>query len=74
MFEAEGTHGAEEAQSGLSAQKLPAFKLALNKASAHHSDVNCVRWSPVDPTLLASAGDDNTIRLWRFTPDVDSHI
>ena len=28
-------------------------------------DVNCVRWHPTDPTLLASAGDDGRVKLWR---------
>ena len=50
-----------------------AFQLAVTKHAAHDADVNCVRWSPSEPSLLASAGDDNTIRLWRYTPDPD-HI
>ena len=29
-------------------------------------EVNCIRWHPEDPTLLASAGDDGHIKLWRF--------
>ena len=52
--------------------QTPAFQLALTKQQAHSSDVNCVRWSPQDPFLLATAGDDNTIRLWRYKPDPDS--
>lgn len=51
-----------------------AFQLALTKQQAHNADVNCVRWSPKDPTLLATAGDDNTIRLWRYRPDPDGHV
>ena len=35
-------------------------------------DVNCVRWSPHDPGLLASAGDDGNVRLWRFQPSPDA--
>lgn len=37
---------------------------------AHVSDVNCVRWHPTDAQLLASAGDDGCVRLWRFRSDV----
>jgi WD40 repeat protein len=33
---------------------------------AHAADVNCVRWHPTDHTLLASAGDDHEIKLWRL--------
>lgn len=51
-----------------------AFQLALTKQQAHNADVNCVRWSPKDPTLLATAGDDNTVRLWRYRPDPDSSV
>jgi hypothetical protein len=39
-------------------------------AAAHSADVNCVKWHPTDPTLLASAGDDGLIKLWRLhTPN-----
>lgn len=38
--------------------------------SAHGGDINCVSWSTFSSddqagTLLASAGDDGTIRIWR---------
>ncbi|KAF9318920.1 hypothetical protein BG003_010336 [Podila horticola] len=29
----------------------------------HHRPVTCVAWSPIHPTMLASASDDNTIRI-----------
>ncbi|GMT00869.1 hypothetical protein PENTCL1PPCAC_23043 [Pristionchus entomophagus] len=34
--------------------------------SGHEGDVNCVLWHPKDPTLLASASDDGSIRLLRI--------
>lgn len=38
---------------------------SLNKSNAHTTDVNCVRWSPADPSLLATCGDED-IRLWKL--------
>jgi len=29
-------------------------------------EVNCVRWCPTDPGLLAAACDDGAVRLWRL--------
>ena len=47
------------------------FELACTAEAAHSSDVNCVSWNPKDPTLLASAGDDGTVKVWRFVPGSD---
>ena len=44
------------------------FRLLCTRERAHPLDINCVRWHPTDPTLLASAGDDGCIRLWRWSP------
>ena len=40
------------------------FDLITRVTSAHDNDVNCVQWNPVDSNLLASASDDETIKLW----------
>lgn len=47
------------------------FELVHTQIQAHSSDVNCVRWSPSMSAkfmLLASAGDDSLLRIWKFTP------
>ncbi|GIL68619.1 hypothetical protein Vafri_21871 [Volvox africanus] len=33
---------------------------------AHDADVNCVRWNPAHPRLLASCSDDRLVKLWRL--------
>ena len=55
----------------------PSFTVAVRRTEAHPADVNCVRWNPTDPTLLASAGDDGSVRLWRYIRDAgaqDTHV
>ena len=34
---------------------------------AHNSDVNCVRWNPAEPDILASCSDDNEVVIWKLT-------
>lgn len=34
-------------------------------------DVNCVQWRPGGDGVLATCGDDGTVRLWRLGVDVD---
>lgn len=46
-------------------------RLVCRHEKAHDADVNCVRWHPRDAGLLATAGDDGTIRLWEFQQGAD---
>jgi WD40 repeat protein len=41
------------------------MSLVCRKKSSHCSDVNSVEWNPVDDTLLASASDDASIKIWK---------
>ncbi|XP_071686705.1 protein CIA1 [Rutidosis leptorrhynchoides] len=44
----------------------PTYKLLLKKEKAHDMDINCVRWSPTENRILASASDDGTIKIWKL--------
>lgn len=50
---------------------LPSFSLACSQLKAHSADVNCVRWNPTNPNLLASAGDEGLVKVWEYVPSVD---
>lgn len=43
-----------------------AFELVGVAAPAHAGDVNSVAWHPVEGRVLASAGDDGAVRVWRL--------
>ncbi|KAK3995037.1 WD40-repeat-containing domain protein [Cladorrhinum sp. PSN332] len=36
----------------------------IHKADAHSPRVNAVAWSPADPALFATCGDDSKIKIW----------
>lgn len=48
-------------------QASPHFHVVLQHKRAHQGDVNCVRFHPSSAViLLASCGDDGSIKLWRI--------
>ncbi|KAF5278465.1 hypothetical protein FQA39_LY05954 [Lamprigera yunnana] len=44
----------------------PNFSVICTTECAHSQDVNSVTWNPVVANLLASCGDDGTIKLWNY--------
>lgn len=44
----------------------PVFSLSAHVAKAHSQDVNCVKWHPAEPGLLASCSDNGEIAVWRY--------
>lgn len=50
----------------------PALVCDVHQAAAHESDVNCVRWNRKHQHVLASAGDDHVVKVWRYRPSSDS--
>ena len=55
-------------------QNEPVFEMKTLKENAHGQDVNSVAWNPVEDSLLASASDDGTVKLWRLERDSDDAI
>lgn len=47
--------------------ECPTYKMLLKKERAHTTDVNCVRWHPQEASLLASAGDDGIVKIWKVS-------
>lgn len=73
--ELDGEADAASISGSVSPEERPYLRWQLLAAAqeAHDQDVNCVRWHPTDLSLLASAGDDGVVRLWRCAvPDAIS--
>lgn len=45
----------------------PQFELVCEQLNAHETDLNCVSWNPVNPSLLATVSDDATLKIWKLT-------
>jgi len=47
-----------------SSKNEPCFRLLTSMQSAHVQDVNCVKWNPVDSSMLTTCSDDMSIKVW----------
>ena len=42
------------------------WNIDWKQEKAHQGDVNCVAWNPAHKGVLASVGDDNLVRVWKY--------
>jgi len=40
--------------------------ISHKQINAHSADINCVRWNPVYANIFASAGDDESVKIWKL--------
>ncbi|KAJ1451979.1 putative cytosolic iron-sulfur protein assembly protein ciao1-A [Pelagophyceae sp. CCMP2097] len=48
-----------------------ALTLVSKLSHAHDSDINAAIWNPTDASLLATAADDGTVKIWTVAADGD---
>jgi len=56
-----------ECEEGSRTEEDGTWQCEVTQYSAHEQDVNCVKFNPVDPSLVASASDDGTVKIWKIT-------
>ncbi|XP_062516159.1 probable cytosolic iron-sulfur protein assembly protein CIAO1 homolog [Corticium candelabrum] len=57
----------EDESTSQDSRNQPSFSVTVSVDKAHSQDVNSVSWNPKRPDLLASASDDNSIKLWTYS-------